>query len=120
MVPHYNLGLYLPETLASLAEQTYQKLEVMVIDDGSTDKASFQVFEQQQRLYPQFRFLRQANVGLAATRNRALAEARGEYFLPVDSDNIATPHMVERFVAAAGSRPERVVTTRIGQEWSQK
>jgi glycosyltransferase involved in cell wall biosynthesis len=105
-VTFFNLGAYLPETLASLAAQTYATLEVLVIDDGSTDPASVRVFEEQKRLYPQFRFVSQTNAGLAATRNRAIAEAKGEYFVPVDADNIAAPNMVERFVAAIRRRPD--------------
>jgi glycosyltransferase involved in cell wall biosynthesis len=105
-VPFYNLGAYLPETLASLAAQTYSKLEVLVINDGSTDAVSIRVFEEQQHLYPQFRFVSQANAGVGATRNRGIAEAKGEYFIPVDADNIAAPHMVERFVEGIRRRPD--------------
>jgi glycosyltransferase involved in cell wall biosynthesis len=97
-VSHYNLGNYLPESLASLASQTFTDLEVLVVDDGSTCPKSRRVLEQQQRLYPRFRFICQANAGPGAARNRALAEARGELFIPVDADNIAMPDMVERFV----------------------
>jgi glycosyltransferase involved in cell wall biosynthesis len=110
-VPHYNKGAFLPDTLASLAAQTYPHLEVIVIDDGSTDPASREVFAEQERLYPQFRFLRQDNAGLGATRNRALAEGRGEFFLPVDADNVALPEMVERFVKAALHRPDAAALT---------
>jgi glycosyltransferase involved in cell wall biosynthesis len=104
-VPYYNLGAYLPQALASLAAQTYPHLEVLVIDDGSTDGDALQVFAEQQRRYPGFRFLSQANAGIGATRNRGLREARGEYFIPMDADNIALPHMVERFVRALRRNP---------------
>jgi glycosyltransferase involved in cell wall biosynthesis len=105
-IAHYNLGTYLPETLASLAAQTYGNLEVLVIDDGSTDPRSREVFAEQERRYPQFRFLRQANAGIGATRNRGLAEARGEFFLPMDADNVACPHMIETLVAAIRRNPD--------------
>ncbi len=103
-VPFHNLGAYLPDALASLAAQTYPKLEVLVINDGSTDAASIRVFEEQRRLYPQFRFMSQTNAGLGAARNRGMVEAKGEYFLPMDADNIAPPHMVERFVVGIRHR----------------
>ena len=90
-VTYFNLPEYLPDVLASLAAQTYSNLEVLVVDDGSTCPAAIRVFEEQQRLYPQFRFLSQANGGLSAARNLALAEAAGEYFLPMDADNVARP-----------------------------
>jgi glycosyltransferase involved in cell wall biosynthesis len=97
-VTYYNLPDYLPETLAGLAGQTYPELEVIVVDDGSTGAVSVRVFEEQQRLYPQFRFLSQPNAGPGCARNRALAGATGEYFITVDADNIPRPDMVERFV----------------------
>jgi glycosyltransferase involved in cell wall biosynthesis len=103
-VTFYNLGAYLPEALASLAAQTYSKLEVLVINDGSTDEASIRVFEEQQRLYPQFRFMSQANAGVGATRNRGIAEAKGAYFIPMDADNIAAAYMVERLVEGIRGR----------------
>jgi hypothetical protein len=103
-VSHYNLGRFLPETLASLAAQTCTDLEVMVIDDGSTCEDSLRIWEEQKKLYPQFRFINQSNVGLGAARNRALGEAKGEFFIPVDADNIAAPGMVEGFLRGMRSR----------------
>lgn len=97
---YHNLGGYLPQALAALAAQSHRNLEVIVIDDGSTEPLSQKVFAQQQARFPQFRFLRQDNAGIGATRNRALAEARGEFFMTVDADNVARPDMVERLVAA--------------------
>ena len=73
---------------------------MLVIDDGSTDPASHTVLEEMRGRYPQFRFLTQPNAGIGATRNRGLWEARGEYFLVMDADNIARPDMVARFVIA--------------------
>jgi glycosyltransferase involved in cell wall biosynthesis len=105
-VTHYNLGAYLPEALASLATQTYPNLEVLVIDDGSTDPASVRDFEEQARRYPRFQFLRQSNVGLCQTRNRALAAASGVFFLPFDADDIAMPHMVDCLVAGLLRNPQ--------------
>jgi glycosyltransferase involved in cell wall biosynthesis len=105
-VPYYNLGAYLPATLASLARQTYQNLEVLVINDGSTSPISLRVFGEQQRLHPAFHFLCQPNAGLGAARNRALAEARGTFFIPIDADNVARPHMVESFVEAMRRNPD--------------
>jgi glycosyltransferase involved in cell wall biosynthesis len=105
-VTYFNLPQYLPEVLASLAAQTYANLEVLVVDDGSTSPVAIRVFEEQSRLYPQFRFLSQANGGLSAARNLALAEASGEYFLPVDADNVARPDMVAAFVQGLCRNPD--------------
>jgi glycosyltransferase involved in cell wall biosynthesis len=105
-VAHYNLGRFLPGTLTSLAAQSYPHLDVLVVDDGSTDPDSARVFDEMEARYPAWRFLRQPNAGIGATRNRCLGLARGDYFLPVDADNLARPEMVERFVRAIGRNPE--------------
>ncbi len=105
-IAHYNLGAHLPATLASVAAQTYSALDVVVIDDGSTDAASRDTFDRMGREYPAFRFVRQANAGIGATRNRCLELARGEFFLPMDADNVARPDMVERFAVALRRNPQ--------------
>jgi glycosyltransferase involved in cell wall biosynthesis len=110
-VAHYNLGRHLPETLAAVAAQTYPDLEVHVLDDGSTDAHSLEVFEAMRLRYPHFRFARQTNAGIGGTRNRGLREARGDYFIPMDADNIARPDMVERFVGAMRRNPDVAALT---------
>ena len=62
-VTHYNLGLYLPEALAAIAAQTYEHLDVIVVDDGSTCPISVRVFNELRQLYPRFRFISQKNLG---------------------------------------------------------
>jgi glycosyltransferase involved in cell wall biosynthesis/GT2 family glycosyltransferase len=111
VVPYYNMGDCAPETLASLAAQDYPNCEVIVVNDGSTDPASLEVWEQMQTQHPAFRFISQDNQGLGAARNAGLTVARGEFFLPVDADNIARPEMVTRYVRAMQRRPELSVAT---------
>jgi GT2 family glycosyltransferase len=84
---------------------------VIVIDDGSTDEASLRVFDQMAALYPNYRFVRQANAGIGATRNRGLAEGRGHFYLPVDADNVLRPDMVSTLVRAMHLRPEAAALT---------
>lgn len=110
-IAHYNLGAHLPATLDSLAAQTYPALDVVVIDDGSTDAASRDTFDHMERAHPAVRFVRQANAGIGATRNRCLELARGEFFLPMDADNVARPDMVERFVTAIRRNPQYAAMT---------
>lgn len=109
-VTHYNHGEYLPAALASLAAQTRPPDEVFVIDDGSTDAASRRVFERERQAYPQWTFLSQDNTGPGSARNRCLGLAAGRFFLPFDSDNIATPHLVESLVAAAKKNSGQAAT----------
>lgn len=110
-VAYCNLGEYLEETLSFLARQTYANLEVLVINDGSTEPHSIAVFEQMRAKFPQFRFMEQANAGIGATRNRGLREARGTYFIPVDADNIPRLDMVERFVQGMEHNPDLAALT---------
>ena len=110
-IAHYNLGAHLPATLASVAAQTYQALDVVVIDDGSTNAASRAVFDAMEPTYPAYRFVRQANAGIGATRNRCLELAHGEFFLPMDADNVARPDMVEKFVTAIRRNPQYAAMT---------
>ena len=105
-IAHHNLGAYLPDTLTTLAAQSYPNLEVIVFDDGSTDAASIDVFEAMRAKYPAYQFHRQENAGIGATRNRILELARGEFYIPVDADNLAKPDMVEKFVTALTWNPE--------------
>jgi glycosyltransferase involved in cell wall biosynthesis len=107
-ITHYNLGRYLPETLASVAAQTYPNLEVVIADDGSNDPASVAAVAEMERLYPTFKFLRGPNVGVCGNRNRCLDAATGELFFPLDADNIAAPDMIERLVDALQRQPADV------------
>jgi glycosyltransferase involved in cell wall biosynthesis len=111
VVPFYNMGAYLPETLASLAAQDYPRTDVIVVNDGSSDPFSLAVWSQMQAQYPQFRYMTQDNQGLGGARNTGLAAAKGEFFLPVDADNIARPDMVRRFVCALQLNPDVSVAT---------
>jgi glycosyltransferase involved in cell wall biosynthesis len=105
------MGAYLPETLASLAAQDYRRTEVIVVNDGSTDPTALEVWAQMQAVYPQFRYVTQDNQGLGGARNAGLAVAKGEFFVPVDADNIARPDMVTRFVRALERNPDVSVAT---------
>ncbi|MBK8020101.1 MAG: glycosyltransferase [Chloroflexi bacterium] len=100
-IPFYNLGGYLEDALESLEKQTAQDFNVYIVDDGSTDTASKRIFAQMRQRYsqnPRWHFFEQANQGVCAARNFLVAQGSGEYVLFMDSDNIAHPTMVQRFV----------------------
>jgi glycosyltransferase involved in cell wall biosynthesis len=101
-VPFYNHGSYLPEALASLACQTYENFEVIVVDDGSTDASSMAQFDWMQKEYlpPLFRFFKQQNGGVGAARNFAAAQATGDLLLFMDADNVAREQMLTVFAKA--------------------
>jgi O-antigen biosynthesis protein len=106
----YNLGEYLLECLNSLQGQTYSNLEIIVFDDGSTDKYTQNILKEAQLQFPAYKFIiSDTNIGLGAARNYLINMASGEYFLCFDADNIALPFMVEKFVEAIDKSQATVV-----------
>ncbi len=100
----YNAGEHLVPAVRSVLEQTHTHLEVLVVDDGSTD-GSVECLEaeiEDRRV----RILRQANAGKPAAMNRALDAARGEFYVIQDADDLSYPERVERQLARLQSDPE--------------
>lgn len=94
LVPMYNVAEYLEKCVNSIIKQTYSNLEIILLDDGSTDNTlalANQFANQDQRI----RVVHQANAGLAAGRNRLVQEATGEYLTFIDSDDYVTTDYVE-------------------------
>ena len=100
VVPLYNVEEYLGACLDSLAEQTMPDLEVVMVDDGSTD-GSGRVAREFAARDPRFRLITQENAGLGAARNAGVQEAHrdGEFLTFVDSDDIVPPGAYERMLA---------------------
>jgi O-antigen biosynthesis protein len=99
-IPYYNCGDYLPDLLFSLERQTYKNFEVVVVNDGSTQMKSCQIFEAMQVQYADYgwTFLSKSNGGLGNARNFGARHAKGQYLVFVDADNAAEPDMLERMV----------------------
>lgn len=103
IVPVYNTLPYLDTCLQSLEMQTLSSMEVVLVDDGSTDGSSQVLIEQTQK-DSRFCYIRQTNRGLSVARNTGLSVARGRYVTFVDSDDwIAMPDSLERLYRAAVS-----------------
>jgi glycosyltransferase involved in cell wall biosynthesis len=99
VTPCFNHGRWLRECVAAVREQSYRELEMIVCDDGSTELETLDYLEELER-EPGVRVVRMAeNAGPSAARNRAIAESRGRYVLPVDADNLLLPDAVDRLVA---------------------
>ena len=116
VVTHFNRGGLLLQALASLRAQTHGNLEVIVVDDGSTDPAALAALAALERPGHWFaargwRVLRTANHYLGAARNRGARAARGEYVLFMDDDNYAKPREVETFIAVAARTGADVLTS---------
>ena len=102
VVPVYNVRDYLEECLESILNQTYGNLEILLIDDGSTDGSSelCDAYAQKDR---RIRVIHQENVGAAAARKRGIWEAAGEFLCFVDGDDTADAGMVRYFLEHIGT-----------------
>lgn len=96
LVPYYNMGRFLPETLVSLKQQTFDDYEIIIIDDGSTDAASKALLDVLDG--PKLHIIRKPNGGLSSARNAGLRKARGRWILPVDPDDLLAPTFLEKMV----------------------
>jgi len=100
IVPVYNSELYLEECLNTIVHQTYQSLEIILIDDGSTD-SSYAIMNSYSIRDDRIVILSQSNRGVSAARNSGLRAAKGEYVLFVDSDDTIRSDTVEVFCRQA-------------------
>jgi len=102
IIPAYNAAAYLPAAIDSVLAQTYSDLEVLVIDDGSTDDT-----EAVMRGYGSpVRYFRQPNGGVSLARNRGIEESRGRYAAFLDADDTWFPMKLERQLQALREHPE--------------
>ena len=104
IVPCFNARATLSRTLASVLCQTYRSLEVLVVDDGSTD-LTLSIAAEFAARDDRVRIITQSNRGVAAARNRGIAEARGTYIAPIDADDLWRPDKLELQVAAFAANP---------------
>jgi CDP-glycerol glycerophosphotransferase len=102
VVPIYQVERYLATCLQSLARQTFRDLEVLMVDDGSTDD-SVHIAEHFSERDARFRLFRQPNGGLGRARNTGIAAARGEFIAFVDSDDVVPHDAYARLVGALES-----------------
>lgn len=94
VVPYFRLDGFIEDTLRSIFEQDYQRLEVIVVNDGSL-RPEDRVLAELSSRYP-IRVLTKENAGLGRARNAGIRQSRGRYVLPVDADNLIHPEFVGR------------------------
>ena len=105
IVPAYNSGDLVRRAIESACAQTYEDYEIVVVDDGSTDD-TWDVIQQAAEAHPKVRSIRAAHAGLAAARNRAIAEMRGEWIALLDADDVWVPEKLHRCMDYLGEHPE--------------
>ncbi len=104
VTPCYNGARFLRATIESVLAQTRPALEMIVIDDGSTDDSAAIA----ESFGPPVRVIRQANQGESVARNRGIADARGSHLLFLDADDLLAPAALEHLAAALEGRPGAV------------
>lgn len=107
IIPAYNAEAFIQSTLDSVLAQTYQDFEIIVVDDGSTDRTPEIVksfVERDSRVH----LLRQKNAGVAAARNLAIQVSKGVYLSPLDADDIWYPQKLEKQVRCMEAADESV------------
>lgn len=98
VVPVYNVERYLTSCLESIRSQSYRNLEIIIVDDGSTDK-SHEVAKSHQRLDGRIKIIRQSNKGLGAARNTGIKAAKGKYLGFADSDDTVPKDVYARLMS---------------------
>lgn len=98
IIPCYNVASYIEQCLDSVLGQTYQNLDIVVVDDGSTD-TTLGMLKEYQKKDTRIRIVSKENGGLASARNAGLAVATGTYFILLDSDDVMMSEKVATQVA---------------------
>ncbi|WP_278588085.1 glycosyltransferase family 2 protein [Limosilactobacillus pontis] len=105
VMPCYNGEQFIDETIKSVLNQTYQKWELLVIDDGSRD-SSASIVQNYAKDDQRIRLIQQQNAGSAAARNNGIRQSKGQYLALLDSDDIWLPGFLDsqvRFIRQKGS-----------------
>lgn len=105
IVPAFNAERTIDRTLFSVRAQTHRDLEIIVVNDGSTDGTGERVLAQAAE-DSRIRLVTQANGGVAAARNRGVAESHSEFVAPIDADDLWHPEKIARQLAAIVGRDE--------------
>lgn len=110
VIPVYNVAPYLERCLDSVIAQTYRNLEIICVNDGSTDESG-EILAKYAEKDARIRIITQENRGLVAARKAGIREAHGKYATAVDSDDWIEPKMYENLVKEAEEHQADIVTS---------
>lgn len=105
LLPVYNSEKYLEACLNSIVTQSYKNMEIIIINDGSTDSCN-EIIKIYQQKYSNIKYSSRMNKGLIATLNEGLQKCTGKYIARMDNDDIADEHRIEFQVNILESNPE--------------
>lgn len=98
VIPAYNVAPYIGASLRSVIGQTYRNIEILVVNDGSTDATAY-ILSEFAKIDDRIILISQENKGLAGARNTGITHATGDYICILDSDDIMLPKKIERQMA---------------------
>lgn len=111
VIPVYNVSRYLPQCLDSVISQTYRNLEILIVDDGSTDDSG-DICDRYANGDDRIRVFHTPNGGIASARNLALENVKGQYISFLDSDDWIERHAIETLLRAARLTESDIVDAR--------
>lgn len=95
IVPVYNIEKYIEKCIRSILNQSFKKIEVILVDDGSTD-GSLAICQQYSRLDERIKVITKENGGLSSARNEGIKQSTGEYIAFIDGDDFVHPQYIEK------------------------
>ena len=101
LIPSFNHAKYIIETISSIIDQTYKNIELLILDDGSSDDTDIKVNALRMKCearFSRFFFKKKANEGVCLTLNKLISESKGEYIFLIASDDMAKPTLIEKEV----------------------
>ena len=108
VMPVYNAGDFLVESIESILNQTYKEYEFIIVDDASTD-SSWEMLKRYAKKDPRIKLLRnKTNEGVSITVKRAIKEAQGDFLARMDADDISMPDRIEKQVKYLQDNPDVV------------
>jgi glycosyltransferase involved in cell wall biosynthesis len=105
IIPCYNHALFLEETLKSVLESSYSNIEIIIINDGSTDESE-SIALKYQELYKNIYYQKQENQGPSVARNNGIRTAKGKYILPLDADDHISADYIEKGIEILNNHNE--------------
>lgn len=119
VMPAYNAEATIASAMASVCDQTYEDWELILVDDGSTDRTA-ELAGSAAASDKRIRLIRQRNQGVAAARNAAIEAATGRYLAFLDADDLWLPTKLERQVGFMSRRGSALSATAYRRQWGDK